>query len=191
MTGRFPPERRRAVLAATSDLVAERGYESTTVEAVAAATRTSKATLYRQWGDKAALVVEAVTAGGPLAIDRIDTGSLAGDLAAVADLLAARARIDVPIVLGLADAGRRDPALLAALSTRLLPQVEAVRALVGRAVERGELPAVPPAARHLPHLLAGAVVAPSLLDGPAAVAGAGYLRAVCEDVLLPALRARR
>ena len=65
MTSRFPAERRREVLAATRDLVAERGYSSTTVEAVAAATRTSKATLYRQWGDKAALVVEAVSAGSP------------------------------------------------------------------------------------------------------------------------------
>ncbi|MER7439137.1 TetR family transcriptional regulator, partial [Pseudonocardia alni] len=67
---------------------------------------------------------------------------------------------------------------------------EALRAVVARAVARGELPADPPAARHLPYLLAGAVVAPTLLDGPAAVADAGYLRSVCDDVLLPALGAR-
>lgn len=190
MTSRFPDARRREVLAATRDLVAERGYSATTVEAVAAATRTSKATLYLQWGDKAALVVEAVSAGSPLAIDRVDTGSLAGDLAAVAGQLAARARVDVPIVLGLAGAGQRDPALLAALSSRLLPQVEALHAVVARAVARGELPADPPAARHLPYLLAGAVVAPTLLDGPSALADAGYLRSVCDDVLLPALGVR-
>ncbi|MEV1295088.1 TetR/AcrR family transcriptional regulator [Pseudonocardia sp. NPDC049635] len=191
MSSRFPVRRRREVLDATRRLVAERGFEQTTVEAVAAATRTSKATLYRQWGDKASLVVEAVSAGSGIAIGRIDTGSLAGDLAAVADMLAERAAVNVPIVLGIARAGQRDPALLAALSARLLPEVEALRAIVGRAVARGELPVEPPAARYLQHMLTGAVLAPSLLEGPAATVDQRHLHDYLAAVVLPALGAGR
>ncbi|BBG01798.1 MULTISPECIES: TetR/AcrR family transcriptional regulator [Pseudonocardia] len=187
MSSRFPAQRRRQVLDAARALVAERGFEVTTVEAVAAATRTSKATLYRQWGDKASLVVEAVSAGSGIAIGRIDTGTLAGDLGAVADMLAERASVNVPIVLGIARAGQRDPALLAALSARLLPEIDALRAIVTRAVVRGELPAEPPAARYLQHMLTGALLAPSLLEGRAGAVDARHLHDYLAAVVLPAL----
>jgi len=187
VSSRFPPERRREVLDAARRLVAEHGFEGTTVEAVAAATRTSKATLYRQWGDKASLVVEAVSIGSGIAIGRIDTGTLAGDLGAVADMLAERASVNVPIVLGIARAGQRDPALLAALSARLLPEIEALRAIVVRAVDRGELPAEPPAARYLQHMLTGAVLAPALLEGAGAAVDARHLHGYLDAVVLPAL----
>lgn len=190
MTSRFPADRRREVLAAARRLVAERGFEETTVEAIAAATRTSKATLYRQWGDKASLVVDAVSAGSGIAIATIDTGSLAGDLHAVADMLAGRASVNVPLVLGLARAGQDDPALLGALSARLLPEVAALRAVVVRAVGRGELVAEPPAARWLQHLFAGAVLTPSLTGGPGRVPGAAELRDYVDAVVLPALGVR-
>lgn len=191
MSSRFPAERRREVLDATRRLVAERGFEETTVEAIAAATRTSKATLYRQWGDKASLVVEAVSVRSGIAFGRIDTGSLAGDLGAVADMLAERAAENIPIVLGIARAGQHDPALLAALSARLLPEVEALREIVARAVRRQELPGEPPATRYLQHLLTGAVLAPSLLGGPDPAVDAAYLRDYVAVVVLPALGAER
>lgn len=51
------------ILAATLRLLAERGYAGTSTADVAAAARASKATVYRRWPSKAALVGEAVLQG--------------------------------------------------------------------------------------------------------------------------------
>lgn len=52
-----------AILAATLRLLAERGYAGTSTADVAAAARASKATVYRRWPSKPALVAEAVLQG--------------------------------------------------------------------------------------------------------------------------------
>ncbi len=62
------------------DLLREVGYDALTMDAVAARTRSSKATLYRQWGGKAELVVRAMHSQKPGGIADVDTGSLRGDL---------------------------------------------------------------------------------------------------------------
>ena len=46
------------------ELVASRGYDSLTIDEIAAAARASKATLYRRWPSKAAIVVDAVRHNG-------------------------------------------------------------------------------------------------------------------------------
>lgn len=68
--GRPPSERSRAaILAATLELLAERGSAGTTIDAVAALACASKATVYRHFVSKEELVVAAVggvrAAGGP------------------------------------------------------------------------------------------------------------------------------
>ncbi len=72
-----------AILRATLELLAESGYDQLTIDAVAARARCSKATIYRRWPDKAALVITAVRrhAGQP-GIAAPDTGSLRSDLCA-------------------------------------------------------------------------------------------------------------
>lgn len=52
-----------AILAATLRLLATRGYAATSTADVAAAARASKATLYRRWPSKFALVAEAIRHG--------------------------------------------------------------------------------------------------------------------------------
>ena len=52
--------REEAILLATLKLLAESGYDQMTVDAVAAEAHSSKATIYRRWPGKAALVVAAV-----------------------------------------------------------------------------------------------------------------------------------
>ena len=49
---RLTPEREAELYAAVLDLLREVGYDALTMDAVAARTRSSKATLYRQWGSK-------------------------------------------------------------------------------------------------------------------------------------------
>src|ERR1700712_4178711 len=86
------PGRRRdeskddAILDATRELLAERGYDGMTMDAVADRAGAGKATVYRRWPSKVQLTVDAVVCakGVPMAVDEIpDTGSLRGDLMSV------------------------------------------------------------------------------------------------------------
>src|SRR4051794_15496188 len=54
------PERTRAILDATIELLADVGYEALTMDAVATRAKSSKATIYRRWRDKRELVVAAL-----------------------------------------------------------------------------------------------------------------------------------
>ena len=82
---------RRAIYDAALDLVAEVGYPRTTIEGIAARAGVGKQTIYRWWGSKADVLLEAFLdlstqaareAGQePYAIP--DTGDLAADLKAV------------------------------------------------------------------------------------------------------------
>jgi AcrR family transcriptional regulator len=71
---------RAAILAAALDLVAEQGGRGLTMEAIARRAGTSKETVYRWWGSKAEIVLEALAERGDEAIAIPDTGTLAGDL---------------------------------------------------------------------------------------------------------------
>jgi AcrR family transcriptional regulator len=76
---RVEGDRELEILDATLEVLADVGYDRLTMDAVAARAKASKATLYRRWKSKAALVVDALlavksTPGLP------DTGTLRGDL---------------------------------------------------------------------------------------------------------------
>ncbi|MER5377853.1 TetR/AcrR family transcriptional regulator [Streptomyces sp. NPDC002553] len=87
-TARRSERSRRAIYDAALDLVAEAGYPKTTVEGIAARAGVGKQTIYRWWGSKADVLLEAfldlseqaaADAGQvPYAIP--DTGDLAADL---------------------------------------------------------------------------------------------------------------
>src|SRR6187397_2503070 len=86
------PGRRRddskddAILEAARELLAERGFDGMTMDAVADRAGAGKATLYRRWPSKVELTVDAIVCGRGVAttIDDIpDTGSLRGDLLSV------------------------------------------------------------------------------------------------------------
>src|ERR687895_2121034 len=62
--GRRRSERAHAaILAATQELLVERGYGNLTIEGVAARAGVGKQTIYRWWPSRAALVLEAYLAG--------------------------------------------------------------------------------------------------------------------------------
>ncbi|CAM5422282.1 TetR/AcrR family transcriptional regulator OS=Streptomyces alboniger OX=132473 GN=CP975_14595 PE=4 SV=1 [Streptomyces alboniger] len=62
---RITPEREAELYTAVLDLLREVGYDALTMDAVAARTRSSKATLYRQPGGKPELVAKAVRHSKP------------------------------------------------------------------------------------------------------------------------------
>ncbi|MFE0025684.1 TetR/AcrR family transcriptional regulator [Amycolatopsis sp. NPDC059021] len=71
---------RLAVLHATLDLLAERGYSELTVDAVAERSGVHKTTVYRRWKSAEGLVAAAFHLGTEDDWTAPDTGSLAGDL---------------------------------------------------------------------------------------------------------------
>jgi AcrR family transcriptional regulator len=81
--GRPREERpRQAAIDATLDLIAERGVRGLTTDAVARRAGISKATMYRRWPSKEALVIDAV-ASLVSEIRIPDTGSLREDIRAL------------------------------------------------------------------------------------------------------------
>ncbi|MEZ5411493.1 MAG: TetR/AcrR family transcriptional regulator [Acidimicrobiales bacterium] len=78
------PESRRAILAATVELLEEVGYRGLTIEGVAQRAGVGKQTIYRWWqGSKPALVLEAFTRASDERVEPPDTGSVRGDLLAI------------------------------------------------------------------------------------------------------------
>src|SRR5580704_16735615 len=72
---------RQAILRSTVKfLEREGGFPELSIEAVAADANVSKATVYRWWPTKAALVADAFSTSSEQELQFIDTGSLLGDM---------------------------------------------------------------------------------------------------------------
>jgi len=136
--------RETAILGATLELLAESGYDQLTIDAVAARARCSKATIYRRWPGKAALVSTAIRrrAGQPAAAVP-DTGSLRSDLqAALRIMRSSLSGQDAALILGLLSAMHRDPELAGAVREQVLDvKREVFDAVIARAAARGDIPA--------------------------------------------------
>jgi AcrR family transcriptional regulator len=126
---------------AALELLAEIGYDRLSIEAVAARAKASKMTIYRRWSGKAELVVDAISSmHKPGEVP--DTGSLRGDLAAVAkNCDSADTRFDAQLLLGLVTALARDSELRQVVRDHFLGRGGTrVRQVFERAVARGEIP---------------------------------------------------
>ncbi|EPH39786.1 TetR/AcrR family transcriptional regulator [Streptomyces aurantiacus] len=183
---KITPEREQEFYDAVLDQLRESGYEAVTMEGVAARTRCSKSTLYRQWKTKPQFVAAALRANRCVRFAGIDTGSLAGDLRAAARAAATWAWRDTMIVQALSHAVLQDEDLQHALREALVePEVAAIDEFVRRAVARGEIAAGHPAAEFVTVQLFGVLRARPLLEGKNA--DEDYLSRFVEAVLLPVL----
>ncbi|MEU5093827.1 TetR/AcrR family transcriptional regulator [Streptomyces sp. NPDC020996] len=187
---RITPERAAELYEAVLDLLREVGYDALTMDAVAARTRSSKATLYRQWGGKAELVAKAVRHSKPGgSADEIDTGSLRGDLHAFA-LRSDDCEMEQSSALmrGLAMAVHGNPDLLQAFREHLIePEMAEFRRILHRAVDRGEVRADSPAMDYIVHMMVGAFAARTLIDEQPPTQA--FLLSYIDAVVLPALGA--
>jgi AcrR family transcriptional regulator len=164
---RLTPERERELYEAVVELLREVGYEALTMDAVAARTHSSKATLYRQWKGKPELVATALRHHKPVSPAEIDTGSLRTDLHELirrhGESLIKR---DQELFRGLAHAAFQNEDLFRALRELLIePELASFRVLVQRAVDRGELAADNPARDFFPHMLFGGALARPIIEG--------------------------
>jgi AcrR family transcriptional regulator len=142
------PERRRsirshqAILAATAQLLAEVGYTALTIEGIAARAGVGKATVYRWWPSKEALVIEAMSAA--LAMPSFsETGNLRQDLLTVGNgIVETLAHTPAGAVISaLAADLMRDPDMAEQFRDQVIrPRRSAVTQILRRAADRGELP---------------------------------------------------
>src|SRR5271156_4583266 len=145
--GKRPPGRPRseqarlAILRSTLKLLGKNGFSELTIEAVAAHAGVGKATVYRWWCNKAALIVDAFASSTTRKLHFPDTGSVRTDMSQqmrqlVKIFRSRRGRI-VSAMLG---AGQSDGSLIVAFRERFLkPRRQEAYATLRRGIRRGEL----------------------------------------------------
>jgi AcrR family transcriptional regulator len=143
-----PPGRPRsteadeAIARATLELLAEHGYRSLSVEQVARRAGVGKATIYRRHSSKQELVAAAIRHLHHRLDVPEDTGSLAGDFAAVAAQAAASGQVtDFPTFTPRMLAEAAGDEEMREIFHRYLvqPRRDVMRAVVERAKQRGEI----------------------------------------------------
>ncbi|MEW1720062.1 TetR/AcrR family transcriptional regulator [Streptomyces sp. NPDC093109] len=187
---KITPEREQEFYEAALDLLREDGYEALTMEGVAARSRCGKSTLYRQWGTKQRLIAAALHGTRCARLADIDTGTLEGDLRAMARSAAQFSGRDTSLMHALGHAVLQNPELLRALRETLVePEVAAINGVVRRAVERGEIAPDNPAVEFVAVQLSGVIRARPILEGRPA--DEAYLTRFIEASILPALAPRQ
>jgi AcrR family transcriptional regulator len=147
--GKRPPGRprneqsRQAILQSTLEFLKRPGGVSDlSIEAVAADANVSKATVYRWWPTKAALVVDAFSNSADKELQFPDTGSLLNDITSQMRRLirifrSPRGRVLAALLAG----GQSDPELIEAFRERFLwPRRKRAYKTLQRGIDRGELP---------------------------------------------------
>ncbi|MEU0459621.1 TetR/AcrR family transcriptional regulator, partial [Streptomyces sp. NPDC006129] len=110
---KITPEREQEFFDAVLEQLRECGYDSLTMEGIAASTRCSKSTLYRQWKTKPQFVAAALRSHRRTRC--VDTGSLADDLRAAARAMGDQSGPDTKLLQALAHAATPDPEVQRAL----------------------------------------------------------------------------
>ena len=142
-----PPGRPRSeqarvsILRSTLKLLGKNGFSDLTIEAVAAHANVGKATVYRWWPNKAALITDAFASSTGRKLNFPDTGSVFTDMnqqmRQVAKIFRSpRGRILSAILA----AGQSDRDVIAAFRERFMkPRRQEAYATIRRGIQRGEL----------------------------------------------------
>ena len=145
MTASVDPriERTRTVVMRTAiDIVAERGFQGASIDAIAQRSGVARSTIYRHWPDKSDLLLEAIGAAvGD--VTALTVGVLRTDLIAIATHLAEMLAAEPmgSVVASVVLESRREPAL-DDLRRRLISQRQQLaREVIAEAIDRGELDA--------------------------------------------------
>lgn len=132
---------RQAILGAAIDLLEREGFGAVTVEAIAARAGVSKATVYRWWPNKAAVVTEGFLEFTAPQIGFIDTGDVREDLGQhmrkLGRMLASGSGRTIGALIAESQA---DPEVAEAFRSRWIAARRAeMKPALRRAVEHGEL----------------------------------------------------
>jgi AcrR family transcriptional regulator len=137
---RASEEVEEAILAATLEILDESGFEGLTVEKVAARAGAAKTAVYRRWPSKIPLVVEALTRAQP-DLPVPDTGDLRTDMIRIWKSASSGGARYIERILPVVTAYlNSNDELMAQVRDRYFrPRLEAMQAVVARAVARGEV----------------------------------------------------
>jgi AcrR family transcriptional regulator len=132
---------REAVHRAVLDVVAEQGVDKVGIPEISRRAGVRDSSIYRRWGTRENLILDALLAASERTLPVPDTGTLHGDLTALATALIDY--LDAPLGRGLlralpfiTDSEEISEARKAFWDTRY----QATEAMISRAVARGELP---------------------------------------------------
>lgn len=136
-------ETQMSILSASYDLLLENGFAAVTVEKIAERAGVSKATIYKWWPNKAAVVIDGFLSAASERLPVPDTGKVFDDILIHATNLARfLTSREGKIIKELIGEGQSDSGLAEAFQTRYVRprRVEAMQ-LMDRGVQRGELKA--------------------------------------------------
>ncbi len=133
------------ILDAALSVLSTQGYDGMTIDLVAAEAGMARATVYRRWATKAELVLDAVSrlSQADVDVERLpDTGSFRTDMLAIsASYDEEEQHVRLQVMVGLLSLAHADPRLAeAAMRSGIGPWIAAHRALMQRAIDRGEFP---------------------------------------------------
>jgi AcrR family transcriptional regulator len=145
--GKRPPGRPRseqsrvAILRSTLELLAQTGFSGFTIEEVAARAGVGKATVYRWWPHKGALIADAFANSTTSKLRFPDTGSLVKDVSRqMRQLVEVFSSPRGRIVSAILAAGQGDAEVIEAFRERFLkPRRQEAYATLRRGILRGEL----------------------------------------------------
>lgn len=141
--GRRRSERsHQAIIAATRELLVERGYADATIEAIAGRAGVGKQTIYRWWPSRAALVLEAYLSSADVVTPPNPGRTLRDDVRALLSWLIAVLAEPTGghVVAGLVADIQHDPVLAEGFHRDVVPaRREAMLAALERGKERGEI----------------------------------------------------
>jgi AcrR family transcriptional regulator len=131
---------RQAVLQATVQTVAERGADAVNIAEIARQAGVHDTSIYRRWPTKEHLIFDSLLDYSVAQLPIPDTGTLRADLSAFASLIASYAATPIGQALLKAMAVTDDDAALAAGRAQFWQfRLDQARAMIDRAITRGEL----------------------------------------------------
>lgn len=134
-------ETQNSILNASYELLLEKGFAAVTVEKIAERAGVSKATIYKWWPNKAAVVIDGYLSAASDRLPVPDTGTVVEDIRQHAvnlgHFLLGR---EGKVIMELIGEGQTDPGLAEAYRTRYFaPRRQEARQILERGVKRGEL----------------------------------------------------
>jgi AcrR family transcriptional regulator len=132
---------RMAILRSTLKLLAENGFSRLSIEAVAARANVGKATVYRWWPNKAALIADAFASSIGSKLHFPDTGCVYTDMSKqMRQLIKIFRSRRGRIVSAILAAGQSDEDVIRAFRERFMkPRRQEAYATLRRGIQRGEL----------------------------------------------------
>jgi AcrR family transcriptional regulator len=177
----------QAIFGAVVDQLRDCGYSGLTMEGVAAGARTGKAALYRRWGSKEALVIDALQHSLPPFTEAPDSGSVRDDILALLRQVAALMNSATGCaVQAIMTDTNRDLGFIEVVKERVLePRKRLFREVLQRAADRGEVRA--DAAKPLVANIGPAMLIERFHETGPPVPDS-YIVSVVDDVVMPLLR---